>query len=130
MGGRVGAGAHRARDTIGVTRAELAPHLRNVAAAGAGRRLADFAAAWETTYPAIVRLWERSWAEMVPFLAFDREIRTIICTTNAIESIYAHYRRAANASGHFPNEQAALKRLCAALVLPGSQCRIKQRLPC
>jgi putative transposase len=35
-------------------------------------------------YPAIVRLWENAWAEFVPFLAFDREIRSIICTTNAI----------------------------------------------
>jgi putative transposase len=43
------------------------------------------------------------------FLQFDTEIRTIICTTNAIESINARIRRAVNARGHFPNEQAALK---------------------
>ena len=35
-------------------------------------------------YPAIIRLWENAWAEFVPFLRFDREIRTVICTTNAI----------------------------------------------
>jgi transposase-like protein len=45
----------------------------------------------------------------VPFLQFDREIRTITCTTNAIESINARIRRAVNARGHFPTEQAALK---------------------
>jgi putative transposase len=45
----------------------------------------------------------------VPFLRFDREIRTVICTTNAIESINARLRRAVNARGHFPTEQAALK---------------------
>jgi transposase-like protein len=60
-------------------------------------------------YPAICRLWENAWAEFVPFLGFDREIRSIICTTNAIESLNSRYRRAVNARGHFPTEQAALK---------------------
>ena len=60
-------------------------------------------------YPAIVRLWENAWAEFVPFLAFDREIRSVVCTTNAIESLNSRYRRAVNARGHFPTEQAALK---------------------
>jgi putative transposase len=72
-------------------------------------RFADFSATWEKRYPAIIGLWERSWAEMVPFLQFHVEIRKIICTTNAIESMNARFRRAVNARGHFPNEQAALK---------------------
>jgi len=72
-------------------------------------RFAEFCEKWETRYPAIVRLWTSAWAEFVPFLQFDTEIRTIICTTNAIESINARIRRAVNARGHFPNEQAALK---------------------
>jgi transposase-like protein len=72
-------------------------------------RFADFSATWEKKYPAIIGLWERSWAEMVPFLQFHVEIRRIICTTNAIESMNARYRRAVSARGHFPNEQAALK---------------------
>ncbi len=50
-------------------------------------RLADFAGTWETRYPAIIKLWESAWAEFVPFLAFDAEIRTVIATTNAIESL-------------------------------------------
>jgi FAD/FMN-containing dehydrogenase len=45
----------------------------------------------------------------VPFLAFDAEIRKIVCTTNAIESVNSRIRRALKARGHFPNEQAALK---------------------
>ena len=45
-------------------------------------------------YPAIVRLWENAWAEFVPFLAFDTEIRKVICSTNAIESVNARIRRA------------------------------------
>lgn len=90
---------------------DLRPVYTAPSEAAALDRFAEFAAAWETRYPAIVKLWERSWPEMVPFLAFDREIRSVICSTNAIESLNARYRKAANASGHFPNEQAALKRL-------------------
>ncbi len=75
----------------------------------AADRFADFAQAWGGRYPAIVRLWENAWAEFVPFLEYDVEIRRVICTTNAIESINARYRRAVNARGHFPNEAAAMK---------------------
>ena len=60
-------------------------------------------------YPAIIRLWENAWAEFVPFLAFDKEIRRSICTTNSVESLNSRIRRAVNARGHFPTEQAALK---------------------
>ena len=72
-------------------------------------RFAEFGEKWEKRYPAIIRLWTNAWAEFVPFLQFDTEIRTVICTTNAIESINARIRRAVNARGHFPTEQAALK---------------------
>jgi transposase-like protein len=78
--------------------------------------LTEFSAKWEKRYPAIIRLWESAWAEFVPFLQFDNEIRTIICTTNAIESINARLRRAVKARGHFPTEQAALKCLYLALM--------------
>jgi putative transposase len=52
----------------------------------------------------------------VPFLAFDLEIRTVIATTNAIESLNARFRRSVKARGHFPNEQAALKHLYLTVV--------------
>jgi transposase-like protein len=45
---------------------------------------------WSGKYPAIVRLWENAWAEFVPFLQFDAEIRRIVCTTNARERERAH----------------------------------------
>ncbi|MEV4052720.1 IS256 family transposase [Amycolatopsis sp. NPDC049688] len=77
--------------------------------AAARERFAEFAEVWGTRYPAIVRLWDNAWAEFVPFLAFDPEIRRVICSTNAIESVNARIRRAVKARGHFPNEQAALK---------------------
>jgi putative transposase len=70
---------------------------------------AEFSQKGEKKYPAIIRLWTNARAEFVPFLQFDREIRTIICTTNAIELINARIRRAVNAQGHFPTEAAALK---------------------
>ncbi|MFD7656808.1 IS256 family transposase [Actinosynnema sp. NPDC059797] len=77
--------------------------------AAAKERFTEFAEAWGTRYPAIVRLWDNAWAEFVPFLAFDTEIRRVICSTNAIESVNARIRRAVKARGHFPNDQAALK---------------------
>ncbi|GAA2523128.1 hypothetical protein GCM10010201_21750 [Pilimelia columellifera subsp. columellifera] len=77
--------------------------------AAAQERFLEFAEAWGHKYPAIVRLWENSWAEFVPFLGFDPEIRKIVCSTNAIESVNARIRKAVRARGHFPNEQAALK---------------------
>lgn len=72
-------------------------------------RFAEFADTWGKKYPAIVRLRENAWEEFTPFLRFDTEIRRIVCTTNAIESVNARIRRAVKARGHFPNEQAALK---------------------
>ena len=77
--------------------------------AEAEERFLEFAEAWGEKYPAVVRLWENAWAEFVPFLGFDREIRRIVCTTNAIESVNARIRKAVRARGHFPTEQAALK---------------------
>ena len=73
--------------------------------------LDDLAERWGQRYPALIRLWENAWAEFVPFLRFDKEIRTLICTTNAIESLNARFRRSVKARGHFPTEQAALKHL-------------------
>jgi transposase-like protein len=70
---------------------------------------ADFAADWRERYPAMIRSWETAWAEFVPFLEFPKELRSIVYTTNAIESLNARFRRAVRHRGHFPNEQAALK---------------------
>ncbi len=77
--------------------------------------LAAFGEKWEQRYPAIIKLWENAWAEFVPFLQFDNEIRTV-CATNAIESINARIRRAVKARGHFPTEAAALKCVYLALM--------------
>ena len=72
-------------------------------------RFDEFKQRWAGKYPAVVRLWENAWEQFTPFLHWDLEIRKVVCTTNAIESLNARYRRAVNARGHFPNDQAALK---------------------
>ncbi len=82
----------------------------------ATERFMEFADAWGKKYPAIVKLWSDAWAEFVPFLAFDVEIRKVICSTNAIESVNARIRKAVRARGHFPNEQTALKCVYMALM--------------
>jgi len=71
--------------------------------------LEELADRWSKQYPAMVRLWRNAWTEFIPFLDYDIEIRRMICSTNAIESLNARYRRAVRARGHFPTEQAALK---------------------
>ena len=69
----------------------------------------EFADRWRETYPAMIQAWENAWQEFVPFLAFPPELRRIVYTTNAIESLNARFRRAVRHRGHFPNDQAALK---------------------
>jgi putative transposase len=103
------------RDWAAVAR-DLKPVYTAASEAAALDAFAEFSGTWEARYPAIVRLWENAWAEFVPFLAFDREIRTIICTTNAIESLNARFRRSVNARGHFPTELAALKHLYLVII--------------
>ena len=65
----------------------------------------------------MIRLWRNAWNEFIPFPGYDTEIRKVICSANAIESLNARYRRAVRARGHFPSEQAALK--CLYLVTRG-----------
>ena len=72
-------------------------------------RFREFAEQWRDRYPAMIDTWERAWGEFVPFLEFPTELRTIVYTTNAIESLNARFRKAVRHRGHFPNEQSALK---------------------
>src|SRR4051812_25538199 len=83
------------------------------AEAGTGHRALTWDYTIDTSRPPLAihltRATSCRTAEFVPFLSFDVEIRKIICTTNAIESVNARIRRAVKARGHFPNEAAALK---------------------
>jgi putative transposase len=106
---------------------DLKPVYTAPSEAAALDRFAEFAEIWEKKYPAIIRLWTNAWSEFVPFLAFDTHIRTVISTTNAIESVNARIRRAVNARGHFPNEQAALKCVYLAIMSLDPTGRGRQR---
>ncbi|WP_371408459.1 IS256 family transposase [Micromonospora zamorensis] len=88
---------------------DIKPIYTAVNATAARAAFDDLAEKWGGRYPAVIRLWDNAWAEFIPFLDYDVEIRTVICSTNAIESLNARYRRAVKARGHFPNELAALK---------------------
>jgi putative transposase len=88
---------------------DIKPIYTAVNATAARVAFDDLNEKWGQRYPAVIRLWDNAWAEFIPFLDYDLEIRTVICSTNAIESLNARYRRAIKARGHFPNELAALK---------------------
>jgi putative transposase len=87
----------------------IRPIYTAVNADAAAAALDELDADWGQRYGAIIRLWRNAWAEFIPFLDYDTEIRALLCSTNAIESLNARYRRAVKARGHFPTEQAALK---------------------
>jgi putative transposase len=96
------------RDWDAIKRA-IRPIYTAVNAAAARQAFDELADTWGRRYPAITKLWDSAWEEFIPFLDYDIEIRTVLCSTNAIESLNARYRRAVKARGHFPSEQAAMK---------------------
>ena len=94
---------------------DLRPVYTAATEQAAKERFGVFAEQWGDRYPAIVRLWQNSWSEFVPFLDYSPEIRRVLYSTNAIESLNARLRRSVKARGHFPTEQAALKCLYLAI---------------
>ena len=79
----------------------IKPIYTAVNAQAAKEALDAFDADWGHRYPAAIRLWRNAWEEFIPFLDYDNEIRKVICSTNAIESLNARYRRAIRVRGHF-----------------------------
>jgi putative transposase len=75
----------------------------------------NFATQWDNRYPSISSLWRRNWAGIIPFFDFPPEIRRVIYTTNAIESLNMTLRKVTKTRGSFPNEDAAIKLLYLAL---------------
>lgn len=67
---------------------------------------------WGDKHAAMVRFRRNGWEEFVPFLDYDVEIRTMICSANTIEPLNARYRRAVRVRGHVPTEQTAWTWLC------------------
>jgi putative transposase len=81
----------------------------------AQRALEAFDERWRSKYPTIAKQWKARWPEVVPFLAYPREIRRILYTTNIIESLNAQLRKVLKPKGHFPTDDAVSKVLFLAI---------------
>jgi len=77
--------------------------------------LSEFESTWDDRYPAIGRSWRRNWEHVIPFFDFPPDIRRVIYTTNAIESLHSSIRKVIKNRGHFPNDEAATKLIYLAL---------------
>lgn len=77
----------------------------------ARQALAECAATWSSKYGAAIKLWEDNWERLTPFFSYPEEIRRVIYTTNAVESLNSSLRRTIKTRGSFPNEEAAFKLL-------------------
>jgi len=78
-------------------------------------QLQGFAEKWDGTYPTISQMWRRNWEHLTPFFAYPADIRKVIYTTNAIESLNMSLRKVIKTRGSFPTADAALKLLFLAL---------------
>ena len=70
---------------------------------------------WGSKFPTVVAAWRRVWDKVIPFFAFPPEVRRVIYTTNAIESVNARLRKIIKTRGHFPSDEAATKLIWLAL---------------
>jgi len=75
----------------------------------------EFNAKWGRKYPPIGRLWRENWERVIPFFEFPADVRRVIYTTNAVESLHRSLRKAIKTRGSFPSEDAALKLLYLAV---------------
>jgi putative transposase len=95
--------------------ADLKPIYKAVTADEAERQLSELESKW-SKYPAIGRLWREQWERVIPFFAFPEEVRKVIYTTNAVESLHMSLRKIIKTRGSFPSEEAAFKLLYLALI--------------
>jgi len=98
-----------------VVAADLRPVYRASTVEEAEQRLDEFAAKWDETYPTISQMWRRNWERLTPFFAYPADIRKVIYTTNAVESLNMSLRKVIKTRGSFPTQEAALKLLYLAL---------------
>ncbi len=100
-------------------RKEVAADLRAIYTAAtsdeAERQLDAFDAKWGVAYPSIIQSWRRNWARIIPFFDYPPEIRKVIYTTNAIESVNMSLRKVSKNRGSFPSDDAVLKLFYLAL---------------
>jgi len=96
--------------------AALKPIYAAASAEAAQEALEDFATGpWGRKYPTIAQSWRRAWEHVIPFFAFPPEVRRVIYTTNAIESLHMQLRKIIKTRGHFPSDEAAIKLMWLAL---------------
>jgi putative transposase len=95
--------------------ADLRLIYRAPTAEAAEQQLEAFASKWDATHPTISQIWRRNWARVIPFFGFSPEIRKVIYTTNAVESLNMTLRKVIKTRAAFPTEEAALKLLYMAL---------------
>ena len=96
--------------------AALRPLYTAASAEAAGAALDAFERGpWGTKFPTVVASWRRAWTHVIPFFAFPPEVRRVIYTTNALESVHAQLRKIIKTRGHFPNDEAATKLIWLAL---------------
>lgn len=82
----------------------------------AAKALQEFAESdWGKKFPTVAAMWQRQWEQVIPFFAYPPEVRRIIYTTNAIESMHMQLRKIVKNRGHFPSDDAASKLLYLAL---------------
>jgi putative transposase len=94
----------------------LRPIYAAATAEAAAAALDDFERGpWGRKFPTVVASWRRAWTHIIPFFAFPPEIRRLIYTTNALESVHAQLRKIIKTRGHFPNDDAATKLIWLAL---------------
>ena len=100
-------------------RAEVAADLKRIYTAStadeAEQRLGDFEDKWDEAYLPISQSWRRNWARIIPFFDYPPEIRKVIYTTNAIESVNMSLRKITKNRGSFPSDEALLKLFYLAL---------------
>ena len=96
--------------------AAIKPIYTAVSAEAAEAELNAFEAGpWGQKFPTVVAAWRRAWDKVIPFFAFPPEVRRVIYTTNAIESVNARLRKIIKTRGHFPSDDAATKLIWLAL---------------
>jgi len=91
--------------------ADLKRIYRATNADQAEQELDVFAKKWDDKYPTISQSWRRNWQGIIPFMAYPENIRKVIYTTNAIESLHHSLRKIIKNRGSFPNDESALKLL-------------------
>jgi putative transposase len=91
--------------------ADLKPIYGAATSEDGRQQLEAFAEKWDGRYPSISQIWRRNWDQVSPFYAYPAEIRRVIYTTNAVESLNMSLRKVIKTRGSFPNEEAATKLL-------------------